>query len=250
LVGNGGVPVLQGDGAGFPGLTLTDGRAYLVGTSVSGNATADGIRCSDATVWLQGSAIGDNGDYGIYTTGPCSLRLDASSVFNNLGGGIRVFGGSLQLDNAAVGNNGNGARGPGINAQYATVDVLYSTIAGNDGVGADSLQCFETEGSVRNSIVVGQSTNSASLDCFPLAFATNAIDAASFAGNGGSHVTDAYNPVWFNDADGGDFRLGAPPLTPFGGIALWVDGDPLFDADGTERPVDGALGYAGADEPG
>jgi hypothetical protein len=130
------------------------------------------------------------------------------------------------------------------------VDVIYSTIAGNDGVGADSLQCFETEGSERNSIVVGQSTNSASLDCFPLAFATNAIDAASFAGNGGSHVTDAYNPVWFNDADGGDFRLGAPPLTPFGGIALWVDGDPLFDADGTERPVDGALGYAGADEPG
>ncbi len=63
------------------------------------------------------------------------------------------------------------------------------------------------------------------------------------------NVDEAYNPLWFNDADDGDFRLGAPPLTPFGDIALWVEGDPPVDADGTERPLDGSLGYAGADEP-
>lgn len=249
IVGNGGVPMLRGDGLSSPGLTLGDGRLYMRGVRVSGNAWAEGIVCSDATLWMQGSEVGDNADYGIYTTGPCTMRLQASSVFNNLGGGIRVFGGSLVLDNAAVGNNGNGARGPGVNAQFATLDILYSTIAGNEGVGPDSLQCLDTEGAVRNSILVGAATSSVALDCFSLSFATNAIDAASFAGNGGVHVTDVYNPLWFNDEDGGDFRLGAPPLTPFGDIALWLEGDPPLDADGTERPMDGALGYAGADEP-
>jgi len=249
IVGNEGVPSLEGDGSGAAGLEVSAGRVYLRSVRVSNNATGEGILCSDATLWLDGAEVGDNADYGIYASGPCEMRLRASSVFNNLGGGIRVFGGSLTLDNAAVGNNGNGARGPGINAQFTTLDILYSTIAGNDGVGADSLQCLETVGAVRNSIVVGVSTSSAALDCFPLDFATNAIDSASFAGDGGVHVDQAYNPLWFNDEDGGDFRLGAPPLTPFGDVALWLEGDPQLDADGTERPMDGALGYAGTDEP-
>lgn len=249
IVGNGGVPSLEGDGLGAPGLTLMDGRVYTVATRVSNNVAGEGIRCSNATLWMQGSEVGGNADYGIFTDGPCAMRLDGSSVFNNLGGGIRLLGGSLVLDNASVGSNGNGVRGPGINAQFATVDILYSTVAGNDGVGSDSLQCLETEGTVRNSIVVGASGGSAALDCFQLDFATNAIDTLGFAGNGGVHVDESYNPLWFNDADGGDFRLGAPPLTPFGDVALWVEGDPPVDADGTERPLDGSLGYAGADEP-
>ncbi|MBV1857687.1 MAG: hypothetical protein KUG77_04685 [Nannocystaceae bacterium] len=249
IVGNGGVPSLEGDGAGAPGLALMDGRVYTVGIRVSNNVAAEGVRCSNATLWMQGSEIGGNADYGVFTNGPCFMRLDASSVFNNLGGGIRLLGGSLVLENAAVGNNGDGARGPGINAQFAAVEILYSTVAGNDGAGPDSLQCLETEGSVRNSILVGASESSAALDCFPLQFTTNAIDTAGFAGGGGVNVEAAYNPLWFNDADGGDFRLGAPPLTPFGGVALWVEGDPAVDADGTDRPLDGSLGYAGADEP-
>ncbi len=250
IVGNGGVPSLEGDGLGAPGLSLFDGRVYTLGIGVSNNTASEGIRCSNATLWMQGSEVGDNADYGIFTDGPCMMRLDGSSVFNNLGGGIRVLGGSLVLENASVGSNGTGTRGPGINAQFATVDILYSTLAGNDGVGPDNLQCFETEGAVRNSIVVGASGTSAALDCFPLEFATNAIDTAGFAGNGGVNVVAPYNPLWFNDADDGDFRLGAPPLTPFGNVALWLEGDPPLDADGTERPLDGTLGYAGADEPG
>lgn len=249
IVGDGGVPSLEGNALDSAGLALTGGRVYTLGIRVSNNGVGEGITCSDATLWMQGSEVGDNADYGIYGTGPCTVRLDASSVFNNLGGGIRAFGGSLTLHNAVVGSNGNGARGPGINAQFASLDILYSTIAGNDGVGPDSVQCLETVGAVRNSIVVGASSGSAALDCFPLDFATNAIDSASFAGDGGVHVSEAYNPLWFNDADGGDFRLGAPPLTPFGDVALWLEGDPPLDADGTERPMDGALGYAGADEP-
>jgi hypothetical protein len=43
--------------------------------------------------------------------------------------------------------------------------------------------------------------------------------------------------------------LAAPPLTPYGDVALWVEGDPLDDAEGTPRPTDGSLGYAGIDEP-
>lgn len=250
LIGGGGVPTLAGDGTGGAGLELQAGRAYLDGVRLSNNPAGEGLLCEGASVWMQRSEVGENADYGVFTSGPCALRIETTTVFNNGGGGIRALGGSMQLDNAAVGNNGNGNRGPGINAQFTTLDVLYSTIAGNDGAGVDSLQCLEVTGSVRNSIVVGVSDNSASLDCFSLDWASTAVDSGSFAGNGGQNVTEAYNPLWFNDEDGGDFRLGAPPLTPFGDVALWLEGDPETDADGTTRPMGGALGYAGVDEPG
>lgn len=248
LIGEGG-PEISGSGTGAS-LQLSDGRVYVSRVRLSNNEEGEGIRCANASVRLTSSEVADNADYGIYTTGPCEVRLERSGLFGNDGGGARLLGGTLTLDNSSISANGNGQRGPGINAQYATLDILYSTIAGNEGVGPDSLQCLESEGEIRNSILVGQGDDSIALNCFTVDFDTNAVDASSFAGNGGSLVTDNFNPIWFNDFDGGDYRLGTPPLTPFGGIAVWLDGDPLLDADGTARPQDDMTGYAGVDEPG
>lgn len=242
-----GVPSLSGE-PDAASLTVGAGAiVYLQAIRVAGNPDTHGLDCSGGVLWLDQSESRDNAGYGVHTTGPCQVTLRRASAHGNDGGGIRMLGGTLVLDNATVGVNGDGGSGPGINLQYATVDILYSTIAGNSGAGPDSMQCLTAEGTVRNSIVTGITTNSIDLDCFTLDYTANAVDTATFAGGEGVAV-GAYSAAWFAAPDAGDFRLLHPPFTPFGDVAQWQDGDPPQDADGTMRPV-GTPGYAGVDEP-
>lgn len=245
-----GAPQLVGvAGLDQPSLSVVDAIVYVEGVRFIGNPDSHGIGCGSGTVWLDQSEVRANADYGIYLTAPCDITLRRASVHNNPGGGIRQFGGALVLDNAVVGQNGDGAHGPGINLQFADFTSLYSTIAGNDGVGNDSIQCLDSTGRIRNSIVTGAAVTSVDLDCFQFEFETNAIDTAAFAGVGSVEIDEPYDDFWFLDPDVGDFRVANPPFTPFGDVALWIAGDPLLDADGTMRPQGGVLGYAGADEP-
>ena len=160
-------PIFGGvTGLAAASLAVTNGIVYVHGIGFAGNAETHGLRCDGATVWLQRSAFSNNDDYGIFTSGPCDMVLQESSVFGNVGGGVRALGGTLRIDNSAIGVNGNGARGPGLNLQFVDVDIIYSTIVGNDAPGFDSMQCVDATGAMRNSIVVGQSLSSVALDCF------------------------------------------------------------------------------------
>ncbi len=248
LLGDG-VPALVGDAMeNLPSLSVGAGAvAYLQAIRIAGNPSSHGVDCSGGVLWLEQAESRDNAGYGVHTTGPCQVTLRRASAHGNAGGGIRMLGGTLTLDNAAVGVNGDGGGGPGVNLQYATVDMLYSTIAGNAGAGPDSLQCLEAVGTVRNSILTGVTTNSIDLDCFTLDYTTNAVDTPTFAGGEGVAV-GAFTDAWFADPAAGDFRLLNPPFTPFGEVAQWQSGDPAADADGTTRPI-ATLGYAGVDEP-
>ncbi len=221
---------------------------YLEGVQVRGNALSHGISCGGGTLQLDDSQIRNNLEYGIYGTSACETTMRRSAMLRNEGGGVRQFGGTLVLDNSAVVSNGDASSGPAINLQYAALNSLYSTIVGNDGVGADSIQCLEAEGSIRNSIVAGVSTNSIELDCFVLELVTNAIDTANFVEDG-SVAIGVYESAWFNNPAEGDMRLSDPETTLFGQIALWLPGDPLADADDTPRPLGGEFGYVGVDEP-
>ena len=59
-----------------------------------------------------------------------------------------------------------------------------------------------------------------------------------------------FDPAWFANYISGDFALTAAGQTTFENLAVWQDGDPLEDIDGTARPAaDGAMDYAGADVP-
>lgn len=244
-----GVPSLVGEpDLDEASLSIESGFVYLQGVRVRANTESHGISCSGGTLWMDQSEVRNNAEYGIHLTGPCDITVRRAGVHNNAGGGIRQFGGTLVLDNAVVARNGDGVSGPAINAQFSDVQILYSTIAGNDSVGDDSLQCLEATGAVRNSIVQGVETGSVDLDCFVLEFETNAIDTMSFVGADGVPV-DEYDPQWFADPDEGDFRLVNAPFTQFGMVAVYQDGDPELDADGTPRPVGGELGFAGVDEP-
>ncbi len=248
LIGSGLTQITGEAGLDAPDLEVQGGILYVDGIRIRANTQSHGVACGDATLWLDDSEVRNNIDYGIYGTGPCDLTLRRSAVHNNPGGGIRQLGGVLRLENAAVVENGDGTHGPGVNLQYAEVHALYSTIAGNDGVGDDSLQCLASTGDVRNSIVTGLAEGSIDLDCFVLDFSTNAIDTNNFVG-ADSVLVGAYDANMFVNPNEGDMRLDDPPTSPFGGVALWLLGDPPLDIDGTARPMGGEVGYAGVDEP-
>jgi hypothetical protein len=251
IMGVNGVPVLNGNPAINTGSFVNGGGAltYLQNLRLVDNPQSHGITCTNGQLWIDDTEIAGNDGWGIFDTAPCNLTLRRGSLHHNAAGGVRLFGGTLDLVNATIAENGDGSSGPGIDLQFASVDALYSTIVGNDGATSDSITCNMAEGVLRNSIVQGVSAFSISLDCFGFSFSHNALDNSNFA-QGTNVQVPLYDPIQFVDPSAGDFRLEAPPLSPFGDVALWEEGDPVLDADGTARPTDGALGYAGIDEPG
>jgi hypothetical protein len=247
IIGSG-TPLVSGDSmVTGASILVDDAILYLERVRVSNNAASHGISCDKGVVVLDDSEVRGNSRYGLYTTAPCDMTVRRSTVFSNGHGGIRQFGGTLHLVNSALGINGNGSAGPAINAQHSRIEVLYSTIAGNDGTGNDSLWCSQATGWVRNSIVVGASSGSIALSCFSLTFSYNAVDTASFGGGTSSNV-GAWSSTWFANPNNGNFQLTAAGQTVFTGIALWAQGDPTTDADGTPRPM-GTPGFPGYDEP-
>ncbi|MEM6994574.1 MAG: right-handed parallel beta-helix repeat-containing protein, partial [Myxococcota bacterium] len=230
-------------------IRLTDGaRLYLSNIRINGNSNYNGIECDESRVSMADVEVGDNGRWGVLVSSPCTVELRRTMVYGNESGGIRMLGGSLTTDNSAIGENGNGLTGPGVRLLFAEFSALYTTIAGNDAFDADSVQCDgDVSGEIRNSIINGTQLQSIDIDCFSLSFEYNAMSSSAFA-NGTNANIDEYVAAYFTDPSDGDFRIAAPPLTPFGDVAQWVEGDPRFDADGTERPAD-ALGFVGVDEP-
>lgn len=251
IIGDGGEAVV----AGAPGqnsATLrieSEVRAYIANLDLRGNAFSHGVLCNNATVHMETTRIRDNDGWGVFDFDPCTLDFDRVVIANNEDGGIRLDEGSLSLVNSVVGANGIGGASTGVRVENGDVQILYSTIAGNDGAGSDSIECTNATGVLRNSLIVGVDDTSIDLDCFPLIMEHNALDAANFSGGTNVEVP-AYSAVQFNGPNEGDFTLAAPPLSPYGDIAQWEEGDPPLDADGTPRPMgEDVLGFAGVDEP-
>jgi hypothetical protein len=244
-----GIVQLTGD-PGIDGATVlaTGDTIYFENVRVRANTNSHGAVCVGGLLWFDDSQIRNNIGHAIYLTGPCDVTLRRTRVLRNVGGGIRQFGGTLRLDNVTIAENGDPIAGPALNIQLATVEAVYSTIVGNEAAGADSIQCTDAAGSIRNSIVSGATVPSIELDCFVLEYITDAIDADNFVEDG-SVLVGAYDEDWFTNPAEGDMQLADPELTVFGGIALYLDGDPPLDADDTPRPMGGALGYVGVDEP-
>jgi hypothetical protein len=250
IVGEG-MPVLAGNPAQQAATLIFEGGAiaYVRDVSVEGNPTTHGMTCSFGSLHVEDVRVRNNDGWGMFDFDPCTVALDRVVVAGNEDGGIRVSGGQLSLVNSTVAANGIGASSSGLRLLGAvTADILYSTIAGNNGSGFDSIECTGATGTLRNSIIVGVNAPSIALDCFPLMMSYNAMDANNFA-SGTNKAVAAYNAAFFQSPAQGDMTLSAPPLTPYGAVALWVEGDPLLDIEGTQRPTDGSLGYAGIDEP-
>jgi hypothetical protein len=216
-------PVL--DASGAPTLTVDGATAFAQRLQWRSNAQDPALVLDDAVVWI-----------------------DRSEIVQNQGGGIDASNASvLHLRTSIIGAGGTGlADRQALCVDGATIDVIASTIAGNDGSSTASIRCLGGGGgSVRSSIVVG--LDPPSISCLGLQADDSVLDTAGVDGEG-NMVLGAFNPGWFVDAAGGDFHLVAGTL--FEDAGVWHDGDPPIDLDGDARPArDGALDVAGADVP-
>lgn len=234
----------------FDSLTVNDGAfVYVDQLQIGKGDVTKGVFCkTDAKVWIDRTQIVDRKGLGIESL-ECELHLRQSRIYLNLGGGLKLTGGSVSLANSfVVSNGGSFAAVSGIVlANMAKLDAVYTTIADNDGKAGveDSLDCT-TPGPVvlRNSIVFGQSDLS-SVDCASATALNSVVDAMSLMGEG-TTVIKALDPGWFVMPESGNFQLKVDP--PFKDVAIWKTGDPAVDYDGDPRPgTDGDPDYAGAD---
>lgn len=224
LLAQGDVPPVL-DASGAPSLTVDGATVFAERLRWQSNATDPALVLDDAVAWI-----------------------DRCEIVQNQGGGIDATAGTvLHLRTSVIGAGGTGlADRQALRVDNATIDVVASTIAGNDGNATSSIRCLGGGGgSVRSSIVVG--LDPPSISCLGLAVDDSAIDTASLGG-AGNVVLGAFNAGWFIDAAGGDFHLTAG--TVFEGTGVWHTGDPAVDLDGDARPDrDGAADVAGADVP-
>jgi hypothetical protein len=227
LAAEGDLPLWAFLAGGTSQLTVSPGSTVLVdGMQLSSNANDVGLHVDGGLAWV-----------------------DRSRIVQNSGGGVLAENGAeLTLRNCFVGRNGDDfADTRGISATGSSVDVVYTTIAANDGTAATgpiSISCdAATTGEVRNSIVAaGDDT----IACANVSFSFSVVDTAGLAGSDNEVLS--FNPAWFPGIAMSDFHVSAGP--PFVDVAQWSTGDPLTDIDAEPRPnVDGTPDYAGADVP-
>ncbi len=213
------------DATGAPTLTVDGATLFAWRLRWRSNAQAPAIVLDDAIAWI-----------------------DRSEIVQNQGGGIDASNGSLlHLRTSVVGAGGTGlADRQALRVDGATIDVVASSIAGNDSSMNASIRCLGGGGgSLRNSIVVG--LDPPSISCLALDVADSVVDTPGLDGDGNT-VQGSFNAGWFVDAAGGDFHL--VPGTLFEDAGIWRTGDPPVDLDGDARPTrDGALDVVGADVP-
>jgi len=223
LAADGEQPIVQGTG-GEPSLELTgSATVYVQGLTFSGNTMAEGIRADGASVYL-----------------------DRTQVIGNDGGGIVLTtGADGHLRNCIVGANGANNFSPttGIRVADSTIDVVYTTLALNQGDAEDSMQCTNAGGTFRNSIALGSDTMSYA--CAGVTTTNSAFDGPV----GGNTNVGALQPSWFDNVASSVFTLTPAGGTAFGDIAQWAAGDPLVDIDGDARPTEPGPDVAGADIP-
>ncbi len=236
---------------GADSMQVNDGTTvYLQNLQISKGTVNKGIICLGGTVWIERSQIIERKGLAIDGV-DCQLKLRQSRLYLNLGGGIKLNGGSLSLVNSYVVTNGGAfAAVAGITlTNLATLEAVYATIADNDGKAGveDSLECAgQGAVSLRNSILFGKSA-ATSVDCTKASASNSVFDAAALMG-AGNMVINALDPSWFVSPETGNFAILGD--TPFKDVAIWKTGDPILDYDDTQRPAaDGSADYAGADRP-
>ncbi|MBK9755398.1 MAG: hypothetical protein IPO88_18200 [Nannocystis sp.] len=223
---------------------------YLDQLQISKGDVSKGIFCNGGSMWIDRTQIVDRKGLGVEGLN-CALRLRQSRIYLNLGGGLKLTGGSVYLENSfIVSNGGSFAAVSGVVlSNGATLNGLYTTLADNDGKAGveDSLDCSNAGPvTLRNAILFGQSA-ATSVDCANATAIRSVVDAMALKG-ADTQLIDALDPAWFVSPETGNFQIKAG--MPFEDVAVWMTGDPLVDYDGDPRPKgDGDPDYAGADRP-
>lgn len=243
IVGTGDVTIAANGGS--PSVQLsTGGTGYLSAMAVDNLAAAPGIE-SAGDLRLDGVTIQD-ADTGLLST-EGRVHLEGVRIINNALTGVSVGGmDDVVLRNVIIAANGTGTAPRGFVTSAATpFSMVYTTIAFNAGTNAGAINCAgEATRTVRNSILVSNSFMN-TINCGESLTVTNSVVADP------DHEGEPTNVPVLDDTGllfGAAFEIGTGSVAE--GVAVWLDGDPLVDINGTTRPgVDGSPDAAGANVP-
>ncbi len=236
------------------GATLTiqnASKVFIDRLAFNSNDSNHGVVCGNAFVWIDDTRIASNKGEG-YDATDCTSRVSRSVIFDNDGGGVASYGaGMTHIINSYISGNGtqNGGDFGGIrSAQGNEMHLIYSTVVNNlSAQGPRTLQCVEAGAvEVRNSVLIGFGTPS--VDCPTAVFTTSAVDEGTVDGDGNLIAVQMDIMNFFEAPTAGVYSAIAD--TALATLAVWKDGDPKTDFNGTPRAnMDGAMDYAGADKP-
>jgi hypothetical protein len=204
-------------------------------TITNGNG---GVSCAaGATLGVHGASIRANQmDYGV--TSACALTMDGASVFGNTSGAMDVTGGTFDIRNSALFNNGSGnLRSSPILLEGGTGSFAFNTVTKNvtksgGGPPSSGLECKVAAPAPGNIIVDNTNNNNVAGNC--------TLTGSRTTGTGAQVMWVVFPP-----ATAADLHLTAgSPAHNVAGLDCSMD---PTDIDGEPRPM-GGLCDQGADE--
>lgn len=222
---------------GTPVVTIPTGSKVDLDyvTIASGNG---GVSCAaGATLGVHGASIRNNQmDYGV--TSACALTMDAASLFVNSSGGLHVTGGTFDIHNSALFNNGNGnLRSSPVLLDGGTGSFSFNTVTHNvtksgGGPPASGVECNVGIPAPGNIVVGNTGNNQTAGNC-------------SFSGSRTTGTGADVMWVVFPPATAADLHL--TQASPAHNVAGLDCSTVPTDIDGEPRPM-GGLCDQGADE--
>jgi len=220
------------------------GTGYLAGLSVDNLSAAPGVQ-SAGDVRLDDVTI-ENADTGLLSTDGRVHLEDVRIIGNDLTG-VSVGGTEdVTLRNVIIAGNGTGTSPRGFITTAATpFTMVYTTIAYNAGTNAGAINCVgEAIRSVRNSILISNSFMN-TINCGENLMITTSVISDVDYEDEPTNVPVVDDSGLLLDVD---FEIGVGSVAD--GVAVWEEGDPLFDINSVMRPgLNGASDAAGANEP-
>lgn len=249
--GDGAVKLRAPDDAGDTLTIANASTVYLDRIEFKSNPDFNGVVCASAKVYADDVLFTANRKQG-YESTDCETKINRSVLFDNDSGGLASYGaGTTMVTNSYITSNGSqsiGEYGGVRTAQGNEMHLVFTTVAnGLSQTGPASLQCVDagpTE--VRNSVLIGFALPS--VDCPTATITTSAVDEGAVDGDGNVIAVKADLANFFNPMTAGVYTAIAG--TPLENLAVWKDGDPKADFNGTARVnMDGGMDFAGADKP-
>lgn len=250
-------------GGGEPTVWLSNGDAgklFLAGVAVTGDGSA-GVSCTgSAVLWVDDVTISDvvspnlqfpaKGLYGL----DCAVTARRTRILGNQSGAMVEGSGSLTLINTIVAGSllpqmtsAEVFAGPG-----ATLRLIYSTIGTTKGAPGSLVSAAGAElVSIRNSalVVLPNLGGEVLLPAKPEEVSRSVVPSDAVASLGSENVV-VLDPTVEIDFAGWPADLRVVDAGALADVALWLQGDPTTDLEGSDRPnKHGLPDIAGADRP-
>jgi hypothetical protein len=227
--------------------------AGVVLSGSTGGVNAPGVACTltpGATIALSvtRSRIASSGAHGIDSNG-CAITLDANDITQNVGGGIKINGGSYTVTNNLIGANGNNSTAtvPGFTVDAsATGTFSFNTVAKNQvAAGVAGIDCSAASHALSSSIVFGNTTAAGS----QFAGACTYADVVAGVTEGATGPTKL-DPAFVSTSDYRlDVTAGAAKTANDACCIDKLAAGPDHDVDGKHRPVRAAWDIGAFEAP-